>query len=52
MHDLPGRMEGWSEAVNAFFALHFGSFGGNTVRWLYVLMGLAGAALFYTGNLL
>ena len=32
--------------------LHFGSFGGNPVRWLYVLMGLAGAALFYTGNLL
>ncbi|WP_313319849.1 PepSY-associated TM helix domain-containing protein [Stenotrophomonas sp.] len=51
-HDLPGRMDGWGEAVNAFFALHFGSFGGNPVRWLYVLMGLAGAALFYTGNLL
>ncbi|MFT4196318.1 MAG: PepSY-associated TM helix domain-containing protein [Pseudoxanthomonas sp.] len=51
-HDLPGRMDGWSEAVNAFFALHFGSFGGNPVRWLYLLMGLAGAALFYTGNLL
>ncbi|MFT3763794.1 MAG: PepSY-associated TM helix domain-containing protein [Pseudoxanthomonas sp.] len=52
VHDLPGRMDGWSEAVNAFFALHFGSFGGNPVRWLYLLMGLAGAALFYTGNLL
>ncbi|MFT3755343.1 MAG: PepSY-associated TM helix domain-containing protein [Pseudoxanthomonas sp.] len=53
LHDLPGHMEdGWSEAVNAFFALHFGSFGGNPVRWLYVLMGLAGAALFYTGNVL
>ncbi|MCP5329197.1 MAG: PepSY-associated TM helix domain-containing protein [Steroidobacteraceae bacterium] len=51
-HDLPGRMDGWGEAVNAFFALHFGSYGGNPVRWLYVLMGLAGAALFYTGNLL
>jgi len=51
-HDLPGHMDGWSEAVNAFFALHFGSYGGNAVRWLYVLMGLAGAALFYTGNLL
>ena len=51
-HDLPGRMEGWDEAVNAFFALHFGSYGGNPVRWLYVLMGLAGAMLFYTGNLL
>lgn len=52
VHDLPGRMDGWSEAVNAFFALHFGSYGGNPVRWLYLLMGLAGAALFYTGNLL
>ncbi|AMN48401.1 iron-regulated membrane protein [Steroidobacter denitrificans] len=51
-HDLPGHMDGWNEAVNAFFALHFGSYGGNAVRWLYLLMGLAGAALFYTGNLL
>lgn len=51
-HDLPGHMDGWDESVNAFFMLHFGSFGGNPVRWLYVLMGLAGAALFYTGNLL
>lgn len=51
-HDLPGHMDGWDEAVNAFFALHFGSYGGNPVRWLYVLMGLAGAMLFYTGNLL
>jgi uncharacterized iron-regulated membrane protein len=51
-HDLPGHMDGWDESVNAFFMLHLGSFGGNPVRWLYVLMGLAGAALFYTGNLL
>ncbi len=51
-HDLPGHMDGWGETVNAFFALHFGSYGGNPVRWLYVLMGLAGALLFYTGNLL
>lgn len=51
-HDLPGHMSAWDESVNAFFMLHFGSFGGNPVRWLYVLMGLAGAALFYTGNLL
>ncbi len=51
-HDLPGGMNGWDEAVNAFFALHFGSFGGNAVRWLYVLMGVAGALLFYTGNVL
>ncbi|MFT3665852.1 PepSY-associated TM helix domain-containing protein [Piscinibacter sp.] len=52
LRGLPGHMDGWSEAVNTFFMLHFGSFGGTPVRWLYALMGLAGAALFYTGNLL
>ena len=51
-HDLPGHMERWNASVNAFFMLHFGSYGGNPMRWLYLLMGLAGAALFYTGNLL
>lgn len=52
LHDLPGHMDGWSTAVNTFFMLHFGSFGGNAMRWIYLLMGLAGAMLFYTGNLL
>ncbi|QQP99113.1 PepSY-associated TM helix domain-containing protein [Lysobacter enzymogenes] len=51
-HDLPGHMGGWDSAVNTFFMLHFGSYGGNTVRWMYLLLGLAGAMLFYTGNLL
>jgi uncharacterized iron-regulated membrane protein len=51
-HDLPGRMDGWDTAVNSFFMLHFGSFGGNPVRWMYFALGLAGAMLFYTGNLL
>lgn len=51
-HDLPGYMDGWDASLNAFFMVHFGSFGGAPVRWLYLLMGLAGAALFYSGNLL
>lgn len=51
-HDLPGHMEPWDATVNTFFMLHFGSYGGNAMRWLYVAMGLAGAMLFYTGNLL
>lgn len=51
-HDLPGHMGGWDAAVNSFFMLHFGSFGGNTVRWMYLALGLGGAMLFYTGNLL
>lgn len=37
---------------SALYALHFGSFGGDTVRWLYFALGLAGAFLFYSGNLL
>lgn len=49
---LPETAGGWSTAVTSFFALHFGSYGGNTVRWLYFLLGLSGAFLFYSGNLL
>jgi len=37
---------------SAMYALHFGSYGGRTVRWLYFALGLAGAFLFYSGNLL
>lgn len=49
---LPGHQNGWLATVTAFFALHFGNYGGLAVRWSYVLLGLAGAFLFYTGNLL
>jgi uncharacterized iron-regulated membrane protein len=33
-------------------SLHFGDFGHMTVRWLYFVLALAGAFLFFTGNLL
>ena len=49
---LPGRQGSWSALVSIFFALHFGSFGGAPVRWSYFVLGLAGAFLFYSGNLL
>ncbi len=49
---MPGHQGPWSATVSAFFALHFGSFGGGIVRWTYFVLGLAGAFLFYTGNLL
>ncbi|WP_035706801.1 PepSY-associated TM helix domain-containing protein [Niveispirillum irakense] len=49
---MPGRQDGWSASVTSFFALHYGSFGGTPVRWAYFLLGLAGAFLFYSGNLL
>ncbi len=38
--------------ISSFFALHMASFGGLAVWWLYFLLGLAGAWLFYGGNLL
>lgn len=49
---LPGKAEGWGAIVNYFFALHFGSFGGDLVRWVYFFLGLSGAFVFYSGNLL
>jgi uncharacterized iron-regulated membrane protein len=33
-------------------ALHFGNFGHAAVQWMYFILGLAGAFLFYSGNLL
>lgn len=38
--------------VHAFFGLHFGSYGGYGVRWIYFILGLGGAFLFYSGNML
>lgn len=49
---LPERQSGWTAAVSPFFALHFGSYGGEPVRWAYFFLGLSGAFLFYSGNLL
>ena len=46
------RMDGNHLFFSALYGLHFGNFGGTTVRWLYFLLGLAGAFLFYSGNLL
>lgn len=49
---LPTMSDGWSSIVAPFFSLHFGSYGGNWMRWAYFVFGLAGAFLFYSGNLL
>lgn len=49
---LPGHQDGWYATIAGFFALHFGNFGGSAIQWAYFLLGLAGAFLFYTGNLL
>ena len=49
---LPGQQPASSAVLTSFFALHFGNFGGVPVRWGYFFLGLAGAFLFYSGNLL
>jgi len=49
---LPGRQDTPNLLISSFFALHMASFGGSAVQWMYFLLGMAGAWLFYTGNLL
>lgn len=38
--------------IRSMFALHFGNYGGEPIRWIYVIFGLGGAYLFYSGNIL
>ncbi|KZN30111.1 hypothetical protein N480_03970 [Pseudoalteromonas luteoviolacea S2607] len=47
-----GQQGVWGSVVKTFFGLHFGSYGGEIGRWLYFIMGLGGAFLFYSGNLI
>ncbi|AMR78111.1 PepSY-associated TM helix domain-containing protein [Cupriavidus nantongensis] len=47
-----GARDGNHGLYSALYALHFGTFGELPVRLVYLLAGLAGAFLFYSGNLL
>lgn len=49
---LPGHQSAPNAVVGSFFALHFGTYGGTPVQWIYFILGVAGAWLFYGGNLL
>lgn len=49
---LPGSRDANHATVAAAYALHFGEFGNAWVKLLYFLLGLGGAFLFYSGNLL
>jgi len=49
---LPGGQSTPNLWISSFFALHMASFGSVAVQWMYFLLGLAGAWLFYSGNLL
>lgn len=47
-----GEDDTYGPLVASFFSLHFGNFGDYWGRWLYFIMGLMGAFVFYSGNLL
>lgn len=50
----PGEWRGGGAVATqeVMSTLHFAGFGGNTVRWLYFLLGLAGTAMMATGVIL
>ncbi|QHJ12685.1 hypothetical protein FX988_02943 [Paraglaciecola mesophila] len=49
---LPSLSGFEGKVVNGFFTLHFGGFGGTFVHWIYFGLGLSGALLFLTGNII
>lgn len=49
---LSGSRDANHAVLAAVYALHFGDYGNVVVQWLYFLLGLGGAFLFYSGNLL
>lgn len=48
----PQRQSAGQAMLYGLMGLHFGDYGGSAVQWLYFALGLAGAVLFYSGNLL
>jgi uncharacterized iron-regulated membrane protein len=49
---MPENFSPGTRFLRSLQSLHFASFGGAAVQWMYFILGLAGAFLFYSGNLL
>lgn len=49
---LPGSRDANHATLSIAYLLHFGEYGSAWVQWLYFLLGVGGAFLFYSGNLL
>ncbi|HEY5851831.1 MAG TPA: PepSY-associated TM helix domain-containing protein [Lysobacter sp.] len=49
---LPGSRDTNHATLASAYALHFGEYGNTWVRALYFVLGIGGAFLFYSGNLL
>jgi len=48
----PQTMSPGVASLRGLQALHYANYGGAPLQWLYFLLGLGGAFLFYSGNLL
>lgn len=48
----PSRQDPDRRASETFYGLHAGQYEGATITWAYFFLGLSGAWLFYSGNLL
>lgn len=50
--DQPTEYTPGKRFLNGLTSLHYGNFGDTLLKWLYFVLGLVGAFLFYSGNLL
>lgn len=48
----PGVRDTNHAVMSMIYGAHFGNFAGDAVRWVYFVLGLMGAVLVYSGNLL
>ncbi|MBJ7312532.1 PepSY-associated TM helix domain-containing protein [Rugamonas sp. CCM 8940] len=48
----PAQYSPGTRFLRSLQALHFGNFGHAAVKWTYFILGMSGAFLFYSGNLL
>lgn len=48
----PGVRDTNHAVLSMIYGAHFGNFAGDAMRWVYFVLGLMGAVLVYSGNLL
>ncbi|WP_287495830.1 PepSY-associated TM helix domain-containing protein [Pandoraea sp. CB10b_02] len=48
----PGVRDANHAVLSMIYGAHFGNFAGDAMRWVYFVLGLMGAVLVYSGNLL
>lgn len=48
----PGVRDTNHAVLSMIYGAHFGNFAGDVMRWVYFILGLMGAVLVYSGNLL